>query len=90
MGILSQNKKDLHRQVARIEQIIKKVLDHDAYLAARICTSLCVQSIAIVSVLIISMTITTIVLASAGVFGGRRGVLAPSVSPNDEKTLKKG
>ena len=86
--MLSQNKKNCHRQVARTKQIIKKVLDHDVYLAARICTLFYVQSIAIVSVLTISM-ISTTVLASAGVFGGRGEVLAPFVSPNDENTLKK-
>ena len=37
---LSQNRKDLQTQVARIKQTIAKVLDQDTSLAERICTLL--------------------------------------------------
>ena len=38
LEILSQNRKDLQTQVARIKQTLGKVLDKDASLAERICT----------------------------------------------------
>ena len=49
--ILSQNRKDLQTQVARIKQTIEKVPDKDAFLTERIRTSFHEQSITIFSVL---------------------------------------
>ena len=70
--ILSQNRKDLQTQVARIRQTIEKVLDKDASLAERIRTLFKEQGITIASILTaLSMTIATIVLAITG--GGGSG-----------------
>ena len=41
LEILSQNRKDLQTQVARIKQTIEKVLDQNASLAERIGTLFC-------------------------------------------------
>ena len=73
LEILSQNWKDLQTQVARIRQTIEKSLDKDASLAERVCILFIEQGITIFSVLTtLSMTISTIVLAVTGVFGGER------------------
>ena len=64
LEILSQNRKDLHTQVARIKQTIEKILDKDASFAERIRTLFKEQGISIFSILTaFSMTIATIVLA---------------------------
>ena len=74
LEILSQNGKDLQTQVARIEQTTEKVLDQNTSLAERIRTLFREQSITIFSILTaFSMTISTIVLAITGVFGGTGG-----------------
>ena len=74
LEILSQNRKDLQTQVARIRQTIEKLLDQDTFLAERICTLFREQRIAIFSILnSLSMTISTIVLPVTGVFGGGGG-----------------
>ena len=84
LEILSQNRKDLQTQVARIKQTIEKVLDKDTSLAGRICTLFREQGITIFSILTaLSMTIT-------GVFGGGGGGRGAGGSlPEDEGTLKK-
>ena len=83
LEILSQNRKDLQTQVARIKQTIEKVLDKDTSLAGRICTLFREQGITIFSILTaLSMTIT-------GVFGGGGGRGAGGSLPEDEGTLKK-
>ena len=88
LEILSQNRKDLQTQVARIKQIITKVLDQDTSLAERIRTLFREQSITIFSILTaLSMTISTIVLVITGVFGGRRGT--GGSPPEDKGDLKK-
>ena len=88
LEILSQNRKDLQTQVGRIKQTIEKVLDQNASSAERICTLFREQSITIFSILTaLSMTISTIVLAIAGVFGGGGGT--GSSSSKDEGVLKK-
>ena len=51
LEILSQNRKDLQTQVARIKETIAKVLDKDTYLAERIGILFREQSIAIMAVL---------------------------------------
>ena len=72
LEILSQNRKDLQTQVARIRQTIAKVLDEDTSLAERIRTLFHEQGITTSSILTaFSMTISTIILAITGVFGGR-------------------
>ena len=89
LEILSQNRKDLQTQVARIKQTIEKVLDKNTSLAERICTLFCEQGITIFSILtVFSMTISTIALAIAGVFGGRGGGTGGS-APKDKEILKK-
>ena len=71
LEILSQNQKDLQTQVARIKQTIGNVLDENTSLAERIRTLFCEQGITILSILTaFYMTISTIVLAITGVFGG--------------------
>ena len=68
---LSQNRKDLQTQVARIKQTIAKVLDQDTLLAQRIRILFKGQGITIFSILAaFSITILTIFLAITGVFGG--------------------
>ena len=89
LEILSQNRKDLQTQVARIKQTIEKVLDKNTSLAERIGTLFCEQGITIFSILtVFSMTISTIALAIAGVFGGRGGGTGGS-APKDKEILKK-
>ena len=74
LEILSQNRKDLQTQVARIKQTLEKVLDKDTSLAKRIRTLFRKQGITIFSILTaLSMTISTIALAITGVFGGGNG-----------------
>ena len=71
LEILSQNRKDLQTQVARIKQTLEKVLDQNTSLAERIRTLFREQGITIFSILTaLSMTISTIVLAITSVFGG--------------------
>ena len=74
LEILSQNRKDLQTQVARIKQTLEKVLDQNTSLAERICTLFREQGITIFSILTaLSMTISTTVLAITSAFGGGRG-----------------
>ena len=81
LEILSQNRKDLQTQVARIRQTIAKVLGQDASLAERIRILFREQGITILTAL--SMTISTIILT--GVFGRGRGTGASP--PKDEGIL---
>ena len=74
LEILSQNRKDLQTQVARIKQTLEKVLDKDTSLAKRIRALFRKQGITIFSILTaLSMTISTIALAITGLFGGGNG-----------------
>ena len=86
LEILLQNRKDLQTQVARIKQTIEKVLDQNTSLAERNRTLFREQGITIFSILT-SITISTIVLAITGVFGG--GGRAGGSPPKDEGILKK-
>ena len=89
LEILSQNRKDLETQVARIKQTIEKILDKDTSLAEKIRTLFREQGITIISILTaLFMTISTIVLAITGVFGRREGGSAAS-PPKDKGALKK-
>ena len=86
LEILSQTRKGLQTQVARIKQILEKVLDKDISLAERIRTLFREQGITIFPKLTaLSMTISTIVLAVFG--GGGRGTGGPP--SKDEGVLKK-
>ena len=67
LEILSQNRKDLQTQVAKIKQTLEKVLDKNTSLAERIRT-LFRTLFSILTAL--SMTISTIALAIADVLGG--------------------
>ena len=88
LEILPQNKKDLQTQVSRIKQTLEKVLDQNTSLAERIRTLFCEQGITIFSILTaFSMTISVIVLATTGAFGGGRGT--GGSPPKDEAVLKK-
>ena len=88
LEILSQNRKDLQTQVARIKQTLEKVLHKNASLAERIRTLFREPGITIFSILTdFSMTISTIVLAITGVFGGGGGT--GGSPPKDKGVLKK-
>ena len=89
LEILSQNQKDLQTQVAKIKETLEKVLDKDTSLVERIHILFKEQGITIAAILTaLSMTISTIVLAIAGVFGGvGRGAGGPP--PKDKGVLKK-
>ena len=74
LEILSQNRKDLQTQIARIKKTIEKVLYQDTSLLERICILFCEQGITISSMLAaFSMTIATIVLVIEGILGGGGG-----------------
>ena len=89
LEILSQNRKYLQTQVVRIKKTIEKILDHNTSLAEIICTLFSEQSITIFSIMTaFSMTVSTIVLAITGVFGGV-GVGTGGSPPKDEEVLKK-
>ena len=89
LKILSQNRKDLQPQVARIKQIIEKVLDQYTSLLKRIRTLFKEQGITIFSALTaLSITFLTIVVAITGVSGGG-GQEAGGSPPRDERVLKK-
>ena len=79
LEILSQNPHDLHTQVTRIKQTIKKVLGKGASLAERSCTLLHEQGITISVLPVLFMTNASITLAITGLFG--RGTAASGSSP---------
>ena len=88
LEILSQNRKDLQTQVTTIKRTIEKVLDKDAPLLERIRILFREQGITIAAIITaLSLTISTIVLTIADVFGGTGGT---GGSPSKDKgTLKK-
>ena len=74
LEILSQNRKDLQKQVVRIKQTIAKVLHKNTSLKERIRTLFREQGITIFLILTaLSMAISTIALAITGIFGGTEG-----------------
>ena len=88
LEILSQNRKDLQTQVARIKQIHENILDKNTSLAEIIRTLSRKQGTTIFSILTaLSMTISAIVLAITGIFGGGSGTRGSS--PKDKVALKK-
>ena len=85
LEILSQNRKDLQTQVARIKQTIEKILGSDTSLGEKLRTLFREQGITIISILTaVSMIISTIVLAVTGGGGSPSG--AP---PKDQGELRK-
>ena len=89
LEILSQNRKYLETQVARVKQTLEKVLNKDTSLAERICTLFREQGITIFSILTaLSIAIATIIFAITNVFGVGGG--AGSSPPKDEGVLKNG
>ena len=89
LEILSQNRKYFQKQLPRIKQTLEKVLDKNTSLAEKIRTLFHEQCITIFSLLIaFSMTISTLVLAITGVFGGVGGEVGGS-PPKHEGILKK-
>ena len=88
LEILSQNRKDLQTQVARIKQTIKKVLDKNTALPERILTLFREQIITIVSILTALLAgIATIVPSAIGDFGG--GGETGGSPPRDKRTFQK-
>ena len=74
LEILSENRKDLQSQVARIKQTLENVLDKNISMAERIRTLFREQSIIIFSFLsALSMAISTYVLAITGILWGGGG-----------------
>ena len=74
LEILSENRKDLQSQVARIKQTLENVLDKNISMAEKIRTLFREQSIIIFSFLsALSMAISTYVLAITGILGGGGG-----------------
>lgn len=88
--ILSQNIKDLQRQVTRTKQTIAKDFDKDMSLARRIVTLFPEHGITIIPILTtLSMNISTTVLAITGVFRGGGGGGPATSPPKDKRALKK-
>ena len=88
LEILSQNRKDVQTQVARIKQTLEKVLDKDTSLAERIRILIREQIINIISALSALLAgIATIVLSVMSDFGGGGGTGVSSLK--DKGTLKK-
>ena len=88
LEILSQNRKYLQTQVARIKKTLEKVVDKDTSLAERIRTLFKGQGITIFSILTaLSMTISTIILDIMGVSVGGGGGGGPPIK--DRGILKK-
>ena len=74
LEIVSQNRKDLQTQVARIKQTIQKVLDKDTPLPERIRNLIREHIVLIILTLTTFVTgITTIVLSDIVDFGGGGG-----------------
>ena len=83
---MSQNWQDLQTQIARIRHSIEKVLNKNTSSAERIRTLFKEQGITMFSILtVLSMTISTIILAITGIFGGGGGA---GSTPKDEGVLK--
>ena len=89
LEILTQNRKDLQTQVARIKQTIENILDKNTSLAERTRTLFREQGITIFSILtLFSMTVSIIFLAITGAFGGIGEATGGSPSKYEE-VLKK-
>ena len=93
LELVSQNKRELQGQYARIRQTIEKVLDSDTSLKERIKTLFREQGITIITVLTATgMTISTIILIiknALGIGGGSGAGKPPSSDPNTLKNWVK-
>ena len=93
LQILSQNRKNISKQVAQVKQTIGKFVEKYKSLGERICTLFHEQGVTIVPIFTaLSMTVLTIVVDITGVFLGRGGPNAslPTLSVSTvlfEKTL---
>ena len=88
LEILSQNRKDLQKQFARIRQTLEKVSDKNTPLPERILTLIREQIVTIILTLTSLLTgIATIALSVMGDFRGGGGTGSPL--PKDKGTLKK-
>ena len=88
LEILSQNRKDLQTQVARIRQTLEKISDKNISLSEKIRILIREQIITIISTLSALLTgIATVVLSIMGDFGGDGGT--GGSPPKDKGTLKK-
>ena len=89
LEILSQNRKDLQTQIARIKQTLEKTLDKNTHLPERIRILIREQIVTIISTLTAPLAgIATIALSVIGDFGGG-GRGTGSSLPKDEGALKK-
>ena len=78
LEILSQNRKDLQMQTARIRQTLEKVSDKNTSLPEKICIIIREQIITIISTFSALLAgITTIVLSAIGDFGRGGGTGGP-------------
>ena len=88
LEILSQNRKNLQTQVARIKQTLEKVCDKNTSLPGKVRILIREQIITIISTLsAVLADITTIVLLVVGHFGGGGGIERPPLK--DKQDLKK-
>ena len=88
LEILSQNRKNLQTQVARIKQTLEKVCDKNTSLPGKVRILIREQIITIISTRSATLAdITTIVLPVVGDFGGGGGIERPPLK--DKQDLKK-
>ena len=88
LEILSQNRKNLQTQVARIKQTLEKVCDKNTSLPGKVRILIREQIITIISTRSATLAdITTIVLTVVGDFGGGGGTERPPLK--DKQDLKK-
>ena len=88
LEILSQNRKNLQTQVARIKQTLEKVCDKNTSLPGKVRILIREQIITIISTLsAVLADITTIVLPVVGDFGEGGGIERPPLK--DKQDLKK-
>ena len=88
LEILSQNRKDLQTQIARIKQTLEKVFDKNTPLPERILILISEQIVVMILTLTSFVTgIATILLSAIGDLGGGGGGGGPP--SKDKETLKK-
>ena len=89
LEILSQNRKDLQTQYARIRQTLEKVRDKNTPLPERILTLICEQIVTIILTLTSLLTgVATIALSIMGDFGGGGGTGGPLTKGDLEKMVR--
>ena len=89
LEILSQNRKDLQTQYARIRQTLEKVRDKNTPLPERILTLIREQIVTIILTLTSLLTgVATIALSVMGDFGGGGGTGGPLTKGDLEKMVR--